>query len=137
MRYRTGRLMPALAAAAAMLVAGCANVEVARTLNYQKLTDDKQATPIGHLSGKNWGIYLTPRLPLISGNTRKPDSWFPVSFFRNNVKVSSVVDMVTAESHERGGTRTTDMSSAQASIWIVPIPFLWYKSVTVTANATK
>lgn len=133
---RNSGITSLLVAAMMLALSGCATIEVADQLNGQKLTDDKGAEPIAHLSGKNWGIYLTPLVPIISGST-DPDAWLPFTFFNDTVSVTDVADIVTRKSKAIGGTRTTDMTSTQASIWIIPIPFLWYKSVTVTGNSSK
>jgi uncharacterized membrane protein (DUF441 family) len=118
-----------------LILCGCASVDVATVLNDQKLTANDD-TPVAHLHGTNWGIYILPFIPIISGNTSDPKS---ISLFSNEVSVESVVTMVTAKSRDLGATKTVDLQSTTTSLWLgpVPLPVFWYKSVEVTGNAIK
>ena len=114
------------------LVSGCAGVQTASKLNDQQLTSSD--TPIAHLHADNWGIYLLPIVPLLTGSTANP-GW--PAIFDDTVNVESVVDMTTAKSKSLGATKTTDLESKTSSVWLVPTLFFWYKSVEVSGNASK
>ena len=125
-----------IALTASVLMAGCASVNTATSLNGQKLTTDG-AEVAAHINGSNWGIYFLPILPILTGDPETPGTG--MMGFSDNVTVNDVVNMVTKKSSEMGASKTVDLTSHATSLWI-PIPPLfltWYKEVEVSGNAVK
>jgi len=123
----------ALVLAVGFAFSGCASVVSTKNLNGQKLTTDTSQT-LGHVNGSNWGIYLLPIVPLLTGDTEQPGS--SIALVDDSVNVGSVVGMVTKEASTLGATKTTDLTSRFSSLWLFPSPF-WYKSCEVSGNAVK
>lgn len=125
-----------VALAAGVLMTGCASVNTATSLNSQKLTvaggDD-----VAHVNGCNWGIYLLPIFPILTGDPENPGTG--MMGFKDNVTVNDVVNMVTKKSAEMGASKTVDLTSNATSIWfpIPPLFLTWYKEVEVSGNAIK
>lgn len=128
-----GHVAAVLVVSLAILTTGCASIQTATNFNDQKTTTDT-STPVAHVYGSNWGIYFLAYVPLLSGDTAKQGT---IAAGRNTVSVAAAVDMVTRKSKQLGATKTTDLQSSTASVWIVPFPLLWYKSVQVSGNATR
>jgi len=112
---------------------GCASVVSTKNINGQKLTTDGSQT-LGHVNGSNWGIYLLPVIPLLTGDTEQPGS--SIALVNDSVNVDSVVGMVTKKASTLGATKTIDLTSHTSSWWLIPTPF-WYKSCDVSGNALK
>ena len=123
----------ALVVSLALVLSGCASLQMGAKLNDQKLTTDA-SVPVAHVNGGTWGIYFLGFAPIVTGDTAKPGN---TAWGKDTVNVESVVDMVTAKSKELGGTRTTDLQSATSSVWLFPTLVLWVKSVEVSGNALK
>jgi uncharacterized protein YceK len=130
---RRGPVAALLVVALGILVTGCASIQTATSLNDQRITADA-STPVAHVYGSNWGIYFLLYVPLLTGDTAKHGT---IAVGRDTVSVAAAVDMVTRKSKELGVTRTTDIQSSSTSVWIIPLPVFWYKSVQVSGNATK
>lgn len=127
------RLAAVLAVSVGILAAGCASVHTATQLNDQRITTDA-STPVAHVHGSNWGIYFLAHAPVLAGDTAKHGI---IAIAEDTVTVADAVDMVTRKCKELGATKTTDLQSSTTSVWIIPFPIFWYKSVQVSGNATK
>ena len=127
-------LLVALVLAVGVVMTGCASLDLGPTLNNQKLTSaDEQ--PVAHVNGSNWGIYLLPIIPILTGDTDNPGTG--ITFMDDSVSVDRVVGMVTKKSGELGATKTTDLTSSTFSLWLAPTLVLWYKSCEASGNAIK
>ena len=130
---RRGPVAAVLVVSLGILATGCASIQTATNFNDQKITTDA-STPVAHVYGSNWGIYFLAYVPVLTGDTAKHGI---IAAGRNTVSVAAAVDMVTRKSKELGATKTTDLQSSTTSVWIVPFPVFWYRSVQVSGNATK
>ncbi len=131
------RVLTALVAAAiaAIVLPGCAGIQVAKGFNGQKI-DMQGSQQVAHVHGSNWGLYFLST-PLIAGSTDKVGT---VEFMgKDTVKVGPVVDIVTKKSASLGASKTLDLQSNVSSFMLpFPIPFLFYiNSVQVSGNAVK
>lgn len=120
----------AIALGAALV--GCSSVDPGTTLNNQKLTES-DATPVAHINGYAWGIYLF-NLPLFCGSTKAPGT---CAVFSDTVKVDGAVSMITKKSGQLGATKVVDLQTDRSSTWIFPTVFFWYKEIEVSGNAVK
>jgi hypothetical protein len=118
---------------AALLMAGCASVNVVKDLNDQQLTGTGETT-IAHLNGDIYGYYLFGAWPLLTGDPSNPHRW---AWFRDTVTVDEGVKMVTKKSKELGATKTTDMISRADSTGLQTLFLVWYYDVQVSGNAVK
>ncbi|HOK04803.1 MAG TPA: hypothetical protein P5105_04395 [Victivallales bacterium] len=119
--------------AAVLAITGCASMQVATTLNDQKIASTENN--VSHINGDNWGVYLL-WLPILTGDTAKPGS---IAVMKDTVNVPSVVDMVTKKGKEQGATKVLDLVSSRSSIpvfWFI-IPIVSVKFVEVSGNAVN
>ena len=123
-----------IALAAGVLLTGCASVNTGTSLNGQKLTTDGGEV-VAHVNGSNWGIYLLPIIPLLTGDPENPGSG--MMGFKDNVTVNDVVDMVTKKSVSMGASKTVDLTSDASSMLVWPMPPIFLKDVEVSGNAIK
>ncbi len=123
--------------AAATLAAGftaCSSVQVATTLNGQKLTEVDTAQTMGHLNGDIWGIYLF-NLPLFTGSSAQTGR---CAIFKDTVQTDDAVKMLTREAKQKlDSTKLVDLTSNRTSTWIFPLLIFWYEDVQVSANAIR
>ena len=86
-------LVPALrlAAAALLVLGGCATLTVvpAERLAEQQLTPG--AEPVAHIYAANWGLYLFKYLPLITGSLARPGAVQWPSLFSDEVQIDRLV----------------------------------------------
>jgi len=119
--------------AAVLAITGCASMQVATTLNDQKIASTENN--VSHINGDNWGVYLL-WLPILTGDTAKPGS---IAVMKDTVNVPSVVDMVTKKGKEQGATKVLDLVSSRSSIpvfWFI-IPIVSVKFGEVSGNAVN
>lgn len=105
---------------------------MARDLHHQKLNSDP--TSIAHLNGYCWGLYFTPYFPIITGSVEHPGV---PCFFKDNVSVDRVVEMVSRKSKELGATRLSDLHSYTDSWWNWKFLLFWTKVTDVSGNASR
>ena len=127
-------------ASAALLLlgwTGCASLDVVTPehLNGQQLVEE--GTAVAHIAAATWGVYLFKSIPLATGNTENPGRVRWPVFFRNDVRLEVVVEMVTKKSRELGATRVTDLQSVDKSEWMNWSLLLWLNEIEVTANASR
>ena len=128
-------ILPVLCLVLSLSACAVVNVATVDQLNEQQLAPD--TTAVAHIQARNWGWYLFNFIPLVSGNLNSPGfPQFP-AFFRNNVEVELVVDLVTAKSRELGATMTTDLQSNDYSRWRPLTLVLWLRDIEVSGNAVK
>ncbi len=117
-----------------VFMAGCASVDVGKTFNDQRLTEQRY-TPIAHINGDCWGIYFLSFIPLVTGDTTTAGT--QLAFLKDTVNVDAVADMVTRKSKELGATHTLNLTSQRVSSWIAPLLLFWYKDTQVSGNAVN
>ena len=126
-----------LSTAALITVAGCATLTVvpAERLEGQRLTPT--ADPVAHIYAANWGVYLFKYLPLITGSLSRPGvpSW--PAWFSDEVRVDLLVEKVSTESNQRGGTVLTDLRTRDRSYWLDWTLILWLNEFEVSANSSR
>jgi hypothetical protein len=126
-----------LGLAALIMLAGCATLTVVPTqrLEGQRLTPT--AEPTAHIYAANWGIYLFKYLPLITGSLSRPGvpSW--PTLFSDEVQIELLVQKVSAESKQRGGTVLTDLQTRDRSYWLEWTLILWLNEFEVSANSSR
>jgi hypothetical protein len=126
-----------LSTAALTTLAGCATLTVvpAERLDGQRLTP--AADPVSHIYAANWGIYLFKYLPLITGSLSRPGvpSW--PAWFSDEVRVDLLVEKVSTESKQRGGTVLTDLRTRDRSYWLDWSLILWLNEFEVSANSSR
>lgn len=129
------KMMMLIAAAAAVLVmAGCSSIDVATTLNNQKLTDVPNAASLAHLNGDIWGVYLF-NLPLFTGSSKQPGR---CAVFTDTVRVDNAVSMITKKAGtDFEGTTVTGITTTRTTTWLPMFLVLWYKDVQVSGNVIR
>jgi len=120
--------------AGAVFMAGCASVDVGKTFNDQRISEERY-NGVAHLNGDCWGIYLLSIIPLITGDTSSNGN--VIAILQDTVNVDSVTDMVTRKSKELGATRTIDLVSQRSSFWLGFLFVFWYKDCQVSGNAVN
>jgi hypothetical protein len=115
---------------------GCATVRIvpASQLHEQQLAAG--SAPVAHIYADNWGIYLFKYIPLITGNLNSTSGILPIVLFTNNVRVDLLVERVTREAQQRGGTLLTDLRTRNRSYWLSWTLIFWLNEFEVSANAS-
>ncbi len=92
---------------------------------------------MAHIYAANWGIYLFKYLPLITGTLSRSGvpSW--PALFSDEVQIERLVQKVSAESKQRGGTLLTDLQTRDRSYWLDWTLILWLNEFEVSANSSK
>jgi hypothetical protein len=130
LRYAVGSI-------AVVMLAGCATLTVvpAQQLQEQRLTP--AAEPVAHIYAANWGVYLFKYVPLVTGNLARPGvPRFP-ALFSDEVQIDRLVEKVSAESKQRGGTVLTDLRTRDRSYWLSWSFILWLNEFEVSANSSR
>jgi len=115
--------------AVVFILSGCATVTVvpAERLAEQRLTPG--AVPVAHIYAANWGVYLRslsrPGVP----------NW--PALFSDEVRVDRLVQKVSEQSTQRGGTILTDLRTRDRSYWMAWSLFFWLNEFEVSANASR
>ena len=126
-----------LGSVALIAVTGCATLTIvpAERLEGQRLTPT--AEPVAHIYAANWGLYLFKYVPLITGSLSRPGvpSW--PALFSDQVRVDLLVEKVSAESQQRGGTVLTDLRTRDRSYWIEWTLIFWLNEFEVSANSSR
>jgi hypothetical protein len=92
---------------------------------------------VAHVYAANWGIYLFKYLPLITGSLARPGvPRFP-ALFSDQVQIDLLVEKVSEQSKERGGTVLTDLRTRDRSYWLSWSLILWLNEFEVSANASR
>jgi len=122
---------------ALVTLCGCATLTVvpADRLDGQRLTP--AAEPVAHIYAANWGIYLFKYLPLITGSLDRPGVPQWPSLFSDQVQIDRLVEKVSAESKQRGGTVLTDLRTRDRSYWLDWSLILWLNEFEVSANSSR
>jgi hypothetical protein len=120
--------------AGTLFMVGCASVDVGKTFNDQRLTEERY-TPVAHINGDCWGIYLLSFIPLLTGDTTSDGP--KIAVLQDTVNVNAVADMVTRKSKELGATHTVDLTSQRTSMWLGFLLIFWYKDTQVCGNAVN
>ena len=127
-------MIVAVAAAAALSFTACSSIQVATTLNNEKITTAENATSLAHLNGEIWGIYLFS-IPLFTGSSTQPGR---CAVFSDTVQVDNAVSMITKKAlTDFEATTVEGLTSQRSSTWLLPFLVLWYDSVQVSGNAIR
>jgi hypothetical protein len=119
------------------MLSGCATLTVvpAERLAGQQLTP--AAAPVAHIYADNWGIYLFKYLPLVTGSLSRPGvPRFP-ALFSDQVRIDLLVEKVSEQSKERGGTVLTDLRTRDRSYYLSWTLIFWLNEFEVSANASR
>jgi hypothetical protein len=124
-------------ATALLIPGGCATLTVvpAERLVEQQLTPG--AEPVAHIYAANWGVYLFKYLPLITGSLARPGAVQWPSVFSDEVQIDRLVEKVSAESKQHGGSVLTDLRTRDRSYWLSWTLILWLNEYEVSANSSK
>lgn len=117
-----------------LLISACSSIEVGKEFSGREVTVTHDKS-IAHINANNYGYYLFSIIPVWTGNVegeRKGSK-----FFKNNVTIDEVVNMVTKKSSELGANRIISLESTKTltggfSFWII-----WFKQVQVSGTAVK
>ena len=127
-------MMLVAAAAVALSLAACSSIQVATTLNNEKLTVAEAPTSLAHLNAEIWGIYLFG-LPLFTGSSTQPGR---CAVFSDTVLLDNAVAMLTKKAAtDFEATSVTNLSSRRNSTWLFLLLVFWYDSVQVSGNAVR
>ena len=127
-------MIAAVAAVAALSFTACSSIQVATTLNNEKITTAENATSLAHLNGEIWGIYLFS-IPLFTGSSTQPGR---CAVFSDTVQVDNAVSMITKKAlTDFEATTVEGLTSQRSSTWLLPFLVLWYDSVQVSGNAIR
>ena len=97
--------------AAFAAVSGCVSVERCGGERLSELSiNGTDSKPIEHIVVSNFGYYLFDLFPLIAGNA-DPDGWFPFVLFSDQVKLSKMQTLLSAEVQKRHGTEVVELTS--------------------------
>jgi hypothetical protein len=117
-------------------VTGCTTLT---TVPVSQLHDEQfvpGSDPVAHIYADNWGFYLFKYIPIISGALDRTHWPLPFVLFTNNVRVDALVECVTREAHNRGGTLVTDLRTRDRSYWVAWTLFFWLNEFEVSANTS-
>lgn len=114
---------------------GCASLKSGNSFAGLDLTAEGNSN-VGHYNAKNWGIYLL-WIPIITGNTDRPNKLFGVSLFNDNVNIDAVGEMLASQAAADGADVLEDLGSGLGSFPVFFPPIIFYKSVTMSANAVN
>jgi hypothetical protein len=119
------------------MLSGCATLTVvpAERLAEQRLTP--AAAPVAHIYAANWGIYLFKYLPLVTGSLSRPGVPRWPALFSDQVRVDLLVQKVSEQSKQQGGTVLTDLRTRDRSYYIPWTLIFWLNEFEVSANASK
>jgi hypothetical protein len=120
-----------------LMLGGCATLTVvpAERLAGQQLTP--AAAPVAHIYADNWGIYLFKYLPIVTGSLARPGvPRFP-ALFSDQVRIDLLVEKVSEQSKERGGTVLTDLRTRDRSYYLPYTLIFWLNEFEVSANASR
>lgn len=107
---------------AVLVLAGCADVSVAKNSAFRTMPCDGNQS-IGLLASRS-GLYFLPTYPLWTDGGRE-------------VNFHETLSDLTAAARAQGATQITTVVPREESVWL-PFTFvLWYKKATVSAIASK
>ena len=107
---------------AALVLAGCADVSIAKNSAFRGMPCDGNQS-IGLLASRN-GLYFLPTYPLWTEGGRE-------------VNFNETLADLTLKAKGQGATQITTVVPQEESVWL-PFTFvLWYKKCTVSATASK
>jgi len=120
-----------------VILEGCATLTVvpAERLEGQQLTPN--AEPVAHIYAANWGVYLFKYLPVITGSLSRPGVPNWPALFSDEVQIDLLVQKVSAESKQRGGTVLTDLRTRDRSYWLDWTLIFWLNEFEVSANSSR
>jgi len=126
-----------LGPATLIMLGGCATLTIvpAEHLDGQRLTPT--AEPVAHIYAANWGVYLFKYLPLITGSLSRPGVPRWPALFSDEVQIDLLVEKVSAESKQLGGTVLTDLRTRDRSHWLDWTLIFWLNEFEVSANSSR
>jgi hypothetical protein len=92
---------------------------------------------VAHIYAANWGVYLFKYLPLVTGSLARPGvPRFP-ALFSDQVRIDRLVEKVSEQSKQLGGTVLTDLRTRDRSYYMPWSLFFWLNEFEVSANASR
>jgi hypothetical protein len=126
-----------LALLASGVLTACATVTVVP----KELLHDQQFVPgttaVAQVYADNWGIYLFKYIPIFAGDLEDPGVPRMPSLFSDNVRIDRLVEKVSRESRQVGGTVLTDVRVRDRSYWMPYSLIFWLNEYEVSANASQ
>ncbi len=119
-----------------VLASGCATVQTVSPSNLHGQQLSPGVGPVAHVYADCWGIYLFKVIPLVTGNIQETGLGLPFLLFSNSVRVDALVERVSREAQQRGGTLLTDLQTRDRSYWMPWTLFFWLNEFEVSANAS-
>ena len=93
------------------LTSGCVSIDRCGAERLEGLTiNGTHAKPVEHIVVSNFGYYLFDVFPLVSGNAN-PDRWFPFLIFSDQVKLSKMQSLLSAEIQRKRGREIAELNS--------------------------
>ena len=101
----------AVFAAVFAAAAGCVSIDRCGGERLGELTvNGLPAEPVEHIVVSNFGYYLFDIFPLVAGNA-KPDRWLTFAFFSDQVKLSKMHSLLSAEVQKHRDAEVVDLVS--------------------------
>lgn len=130
------KIVAGMLAVSMLALSGCASVQKGEEFAGLGLSDTPGTSPVAHYNAKNWGIYLLT-IPLITGDTTRPNTLFGISLLSDEVDVDSVGAMLATAAARDGASSIEDLTSSRfGALVFLPIP-LFYRSVAMSANGVQ
>lgn len=120
-----------------LMLGGCATLTVVPGERLAERQFTPGAEPVAHIYAANWGVYLFKYLPLITGSLARPGAVQWPALFSDEVQIDRLVEKVSAESKQRGGSVLTDLRTRDRSYWLHWSLILWLNEYEVSANSSK
>lgn len=111
----------AIAAIVASMLSGCYSIQTASSSdlsNCRLAAED--GVPVAHMFVQNKGWFLFDRIPLVCGNANT-DSWFPWTFFKDEVCMEYVQKSIVRRAEARG-ERIIQMNAINNNVTLMQLP---------------
>lgn len=119
------------------MLSGCATLTVVPVQRLEEQRPTPAAVPVAHIYAANWGLYLFKYLPIVTGSLSRPGAPRWPAIFSDEVRVDSLVQKVSEQSKQQGGTVLTDLQTRDRSYWIPWTLIFWLNEFEVSANASR
>jgi len=105
-----------------MLMSGCYSIQVASSQDFSncRLAAEEDRIPAGHMLVQNEGWFLFDKLPIVCGNANT-ESWFPWTFFSDEVSMDYVQKAIVRRAKVRG-ERIVQMNAINHNQTLITLP---------------
>lgn len=112
----------AVAVISAVLLSGCYSIQVARSPAFSRcrIAAEEDCVPTAHMLVQNDGWFLFDRLPIVCGNANT-ESWFPWTFFKDEVSMEYVQKAIVRRAKMRG-ERIVQMNAINHNATLMSLP---------------